>query len=254
MSGAARSALPGVLTLIAVVGGWAVWVEVSGVEPYLLPSPAEVVAAGWNTRSALAGHLGVTLLEAVVGFVAGSLVGLGLAVAMTLVEPVRRAVQPLLVLFQSVPPIILAPLFIVWFGFGLFPKILVVALIALFPITIAALDGMRSTDPEVIDLLRGLGAGRLAILRRARIPAAIPETVAGAKVGASYAVFGAVVGEGFGASRGLGVYLNRSQASYQTDQIFAAVVLMGVAGLVLFGLVTLLGRLVTPWTRAAEPG
>lgn len=246
------TAVPFVAAVVGTVVGWAAYVELSGVEPYLVPSPGQVVEAGWRTREVLIDHLQITLAEAFIGFAAGTAIGLALAVVLVVVEPLRRAVQPLLVISQSVPPMILAPLFIVWFGFGLFPKILVVSLIALFPVTIAAVDGMRSADPELVDLLRGLGAGRFEVLRRVRFPAALPEIVAGAKVGASYAVFGAVIGEGFGASRGLGVYLNRSQASYRTDQIFAAVVLMAVAGVILFGLVSLAGALATPWTRTTS--
>lgn len=251
MMARARGAVPLVVTVAAVLVGWALYVELSGVESYLVPSPGEVMDAGWRTRASLLDHLRITLVEAFVGFAIGTTVGLVLAVALVVIDPLRRAVQPLLVISQSVPPMILAPLFIVWFGFGLFPKILVVTLIALFPVTIAAVDGMRSADGELVELLRGLGAGRIEVLRRVRLPAALPEIVAGAKVGASYAVFGAVIGEGFGASRGLGVYLNRSQASFRTDQIFAAVALMALAGVLLFGLVSLVGTLATPWTRAS---
>ena len=248
-----RVLAPSLIALTGAVAVWAIYVQVSGVESYLVPSPASVGRAAWRTRDSLAGHLRVTLTEAFVGFGIGATAGLLLAMILTLVDRLRRAIQPLLVISQSVPPVILAPLFIVWFGFGPGPKVLVVVLIALFPVTISALDGMRSADPELIDLLRGLGASRFETLHRVRIPSALPEIFAGAKVAASYAVFGAVVGESMGASEGLGVYLRRSQASFRTDQIFAAVALMAVAGVLLFAVVSAAGWLATPWTRATEP-
>lgn len=244
-----RRAAPAALALVAVVVVWDLGVRITGAADYLFPSPGEVAEALWRTRSALDDHLLSTLTIAIVGLAAGAVAGVVIALALAASDVARRAVEPLLVISQSVPAVILAPLFIVWFGFGMFPKVLVVALIAFFPIAIATLEGLRGADAEHVDLLRSLGAGRLETLRRVRIPSALPGFFAGMKVAAAYAVFGAVVAEWMGASVGLGVYLQRSQASFRTDQIFAAIVLIAIAGMVLYGLVSLAARLAMPWNQ-----
>ncbi len=248
-----RVALPPVTAVVAAVVAWHVAVTVLDVPDYQVPTPGEVWSAGWRTRDPLGGHLRATLGVALVGLGAGAAAGVLLAVVLAVSTPLRRAAEPILVVSQSVPAVVLAPLFAVWFGFGSGPKVLVVALVAFFPIAISTLEGLRGADPDLVELLRGLGAGRVDTLRRVRIPAALPGFFAGARVAAAYAVFGAVVAEWMGASEGLGVYLQRSQASFRTAQIFAAVGLVAVAGIVLFSLVVAAAHLSMPWRRAADP-
>lgn len=245
-----RRSLPAALTLAGLIVAWDLGVRLTGVADYLLPAPAEVAAALWRTRSVLGDHLAATLTIAAVGLAAGAASGVIIALSLASSEVLRRALQPILVVSQSVPAIVLAPLFIVWFGFGLFPKALVVALIAFFPVAIATLDGLRNADPEHLELLRSLGAGRFETMQRVRVPSAMPGFFAGLKVAAAYAVFGAVVAEWMGAASGLGVYLQRSQASFRTDQIFGAVALIAISGMVLFALVGLAARLAMPWKQA----
>lgn len=249
---ALRRAAPPLVTLVAVVVVWDLAVRVTGVAAYLVPAPAEVAQALWRTRESLGGHLLATSTVAVIGLLAGAITGVVIALALASSQIARRAVAPLLVISQSVPAVILAPLFIVWFGFGMFPKVLVVALIGFFPIAIATLAGLLDADEEHLDLLASLGAGRFETMRRVRIPAALPGFFAGSKVAAAYAVFGAVVAEWMGSAQGLGVYLQRSRASFRTDQMFAAIVLIALAGMILFGLVALAARAAMPWKRSPD--
>ncbi|MEO1065409.1 MAG: ABC transporter permease [Actinomycetota bacterium] len=250
---AAARVAPVASALLLLIALWDLGVRIFEPEPWLVPPPGDVVDAFWRTRSVLDDHLRATMTEAVLGLVIGSLAGAALAIGLSLSTPVRRAVQPLLIATQSVPLVVLAPLLIVWFGFGTGPRVAVVAIIAFFPVAISTLESLLGTDAEVIELFRGLGAGRRTTLWQARLPAALPGFFAGMKVSSAYAMFGAVVAEWMGASVGLGVYLQRSQASFRTDQLFAAVFLIAVASMALFGLVSLLARVALPW-RHPEPG
>ncbi|MEM8903981.1 MAG: ABC transporter permease [Actinomycetota bacterium] len=243
---------PVVVALVALVVAWDLGVRLFDPEPWLVPPPGDVVDAFWRTRSVLDDHVRATMTEALLGLLLGSFAGAVLALALSLSAPVRRAVQPLLVVSQSVPMVVLAPILIVWFGFGTGPRVAVVALIAFFPVAISTLDSLLGADAELVELFRGLGAGRLTTLWRVRLPAAGPGFFAGMKVSAAYAMFGAVIAEWMGASVGLGVYLQRSQASFRTDQLFAAVIVIAAASMALFGLVSLAARLALPWRHTDE--
>lgn len=243
-----RSA-PVVVALIGLVAAWDVGVRIFDPEPWLVPPPGDVFDAFWRTRSVLDDHVRATMTEAILGLAIGSIGGATLALLLSLSAPVRRAVQPLLVVSQSIPMVVLAPLLIVWFGFGTGPRVAVVALIAFFPVAISTLDSLLGADAELLELFRGLGAGRLTVLWRVRLPSAVPGFFAGMKVSSAYAMFGAVIAEWMGASVGLGVYLQRSQASFRTDQLFAAVLIIAAASMALFGLVSLAARVALPWRR-----
>jgi ABC-type nitrate/sulfonate/bicarbonate transport system permease component len=203
-------------------------------------------------RPVLPGHVAATLASAVAGLVAAALTGALLAVAITAVGLVRRVVYPLLVVSQTIPMIVLAPLLVAWFGFGLWPKVLVVALIGFFPIVVSTVDGIDGADPDAIDLVRSMGASRLDLVRHVLVPAALPAFFAGLKIAAAYAMVGAVIAEWMGASAGLGLLLTRSQASFRVDQVFVGIALIAVVSVGLFAAVRLLGRLATPWTTIDE--
>lgn len=243
---------PPLLLLGALVGAWELWVVVDDTPAYVLPSPGRIAGAAWSSASLLPGHVGVTVVEAVAGLVAGAVVGLLVAVAIATVDVVRRVLEPLLVVSQTVPMLVLAPLLVLWFGFGLTPKIVVVALIAFFPVAVATAQGLAGADPELADLVRGMGAGRRQVLAVVQLPAAVPAFFAGLRIAAAYAVAGAVVGEWVGAERGLGVFITRSQASYQVDRIFVTVAVIAGLSMALFALVTAAGHLAAPWDR--RPG
>jgi ABC-type nitrate/sulfonate/bicarbonate transport system permease component len=234
--------------LAAVVGAWEALVRVAGLAPYELPAPSRVAWALVDTRDLLVPHLrataGVALLGLSLGAVAGVVIGAALAIA-----PLLRAMfQPLLVASQSVPAVVLAPVFIVWFGFGLLPRLLVVTLVVLFPVAVATADGLADADPELVDLIAANGGSRWDVLQTVRAPHTLGTLFAGLRIAASYAMFAAVVAEYMGgAEHGLGLYLLRSQRSFRNDQAFAAIVVIAAASVLLHALVVAAGRLATPW-------
>jgi len=244
--------LPALLLLAALVAGWEAWVRVFDTKPYILPAPSRVWSAFLDVRGVLPGHIRTTMTEAVLGLVYGAVVGVVLAVLIASLPLVRRVLYPLLVVSQTIPMVVLAPLLIAWFGFGMTPKIVVVALIAFFPIVVSTAEALAGADPEMVGLVRSMGAGRLQVMRYVLLPSALPAFFAGLKIAAAYAVVGAVIGEWVGASSGLGLFITRSQRSFRVDQIFVAVVVVALTSIALFGVVHVLARLVSPWMYVRE--
>lgn len=238
------------LALIGAVLLWALLVRVTDVPAYLLPAPSSVWEAAWGDRALLATHLAATLRITLAGFALGVVLGVAIAIVLGLSATLRRAVEPILIASQAIPPVVFAPLLIAAMGFGMWPKVLVVTLGAFFPVVIAASAAMRDADRYLVDLLVSMGASRLTVLRRVRLPGAVPSVVAGAKVAASYVVFSAIIAEWMGSSVGLGVYLQRSQASYKMDQLFAAVGIIAVLGVLLFWFSSLLGSVALARSRS----
>jgi len=247
-----RRLLPPTVLLAALVGSWQLVVDARHLAPYLLPSPSRIVRALPPVAGALTNDAATTTEEAVLGLLVGAAVGGLLALAIASFPLVRRALYPLLVGSQTIPMIVLAPLLVLWFGYGLTPKVVVVALIVFFPVVVSTVAGLTSVDAEMVDLVRSMGAGRTQILRMVLIPAAVPAFFSGLRISAAYAVAGAVVGEWVGASSGLGLFIDRSKASFRVDRVFVAVVLVAVLSMVLFGIVGLLARIASPWRYAAH--
>ena len=243
--------LPPLALLAVLVVLWELVVVLAGVPDYVLPAPSEVAAALVGNVDVVAGHTVSTLTTAVVGLLAGAGLGVGLAFAMAVSATLRAALYPLVVVSQSIPMVVLAPLFVVWFGFGLMPRLLVVALVSFFPVAVATVGALTSPDRDQVDLVRAMGGSRGDVVRHVLLPGAVPGLFTGLKVAASYAMFAAVVGEWIGASSGLGLYLERSRASFATDQMFAAVVVIAAVSVLLVGLVFAAERLAAPW-RVAE--
>ncbi|GAA1324625.1 ABC transporter permease [Leucobacter albus] len=247
-----RQILPALLAALGAVLLWGLLVRVTDAPSYLLPSPASVWEAGWNDRALLAAHLAATMRIALAGLALGAVCGIGFGTLLGLSGTLRRAAEPLLIASQAIPPVVFAPILIAAMGFGAFPKILVVTLGAFFPIAISASAAMRDADRYLVDLLVSMGASPVTVLRRVKLPGSTPAIVAGAKVAASYVVFSAIIAEWMGSSIGLGVYLQRSQASYKMDQLFAAVGVIAVLGVLLFWLTSLIGDLVLSQTRSTR--
>jgi len=238
---------------LAVAGGLAAWeaaVALTATPAWLLPAPSTILVASVEARDLLLRHSAVTLLEALLGFAAALTLGLVLAVAMALSPAVERALYPLVIASQAINPLAVAPLLLIWLGYGLEPKIVIVVLVCFFPIVVNTIDGLRAVDPEYVRLLRSLGAGRWQALRLVRLPAALPFLLSGAKVAVAVSVIGAVIGEWVGASAGLGYFMIRSAASLQTARVFAAVVITALLGLALFGLAALVEARLLPWRRS----
>lgn len=248
----ARWLPPAVLIALLLVA-WELGVAVFDTPAYILPPPSAVWSAFWEVRPLLGAHISTTATEALIGVLAGASAGLALAVAVWAVPLLRRVTYPLLVASQTVPMVVLAPLLVLWFGFGLTPKVLVVALIVVFPVAISTVQGLAGADGEQIDLLRSMGAGRAEILRIVLVPTATPAFFAGLRIAAAYAVAGAVIGEWVGASSGLGLFIVRAQNSFRVDRVFVGVAVIATLSIALFLVVDLLARLAAPWQRAETP-
>ena len=247
---ALREYLPALLLLVALVGFWEWWVAAFDTKPYVLPAPSRIWDAFWETKGLLPRHIRTTMTEAIVGLVCGAGVGVALAVLLASVPLVRRVLYPLLIVSQTIPMVVLAPLLIIWFGFGLTPKIVVVGLIGFFPVVVATADALMRADPEMVGLVRSMGANRVQVLRHVLVPAATPAFFSGLQIAAAYAVTGAVIGEWVGASSGLGLFITRSQTSFRVDQVFVAVIIVALTSLALFAAVHLAGRAASPWMYA----
>lgn len=234
-------------SVVALLAIWQAWVRLGDVAPWIMPAPTEVGSAAWSGRSALASHALTTLTEAVLGLVIGTAAGLGIALVIALVPAIRRAVWPLVVTSQTIPIIVLAPLVAIWFGYGITPKVVLVALICFFPVAVAAVAGMAGADPEHVELVRSFGATRIDELRHVRIPASLGGVVAGVRIAAAYAVGNAVIGEYVGGTSGLGIFIDQAHRSYRTDRMIAGVAVIAVVSVVLFTLVGWIGRQLTPW-------
>ena len=249
----ARRYLAPVAVILVLLGAWelaARWDWISNalnIEDFLVPAPSDIAKSLWEDRSLLSSNAWVTLKEVVFGFAIAAVAGIGFALLIHLSETARRAVYPLLIASQTIPIVILAPILVVWFGFGLTPKLVIVALICFFPITVNMLDGLRSVDPDLTKMLRSLGAGRLQRLWRAEIPTALPYAFSGARVAITVSVIGAVFAEYVGSSEGLGHLINQAQAQLLTARSFAAVVVLSAMAILLFALVSLIERKVITW-------
>jgi ABC-type nitrate/sulfonate/bicarbonate transport system permease component len=236
----------------AVVLLWEAYVRLGGIDPITLPSPSRVLGATWDFREAAVGHLVPTLVEAVVGCAVSVTFAIGAAIALDRWGPVRRAFEPLLVTSQTIPVVAIAPLFVIWFGFGLLPKVIIVVLVTFFPVTIALLDGFGRVDPQAMDLLRSMGATARQTFRNLRWPAALPSLFTGLRISVVYAVIGAIFGEYVGATEGLGIWMRLSQNSFRTDLVFGAILLTAIVSIALYVAVGIVERLVVPWSPTAR--
>ena len=243
---------PPILLVGAIVLVWEAYVRLASLDPITLPAPTRVLSALWDARDAAVGNLVPTLVEALVGCTLSVTLAIGVAVALDRWAPVRRAVEPLLVTSQTIPIVAIAPLFVIWFGFGLLPKVLIVVLVTFFPVAIALLDGFGRVDPEAMTLMRSMGATARQTFRKLRWPSALPSLFTGLRISAVYAVIGAIFGEYVGATDGLGIWMRVSQNSFRTDLVFGAILLTAIVSVALYLGVGVLERAVVPWSPAAR--
>jgi NitT/TauT family transport system permease protein/putative hydroxymethylpyrimidine transport system permease protein len=248
-----RRWLPPLGILIAMLGAWELAARLDvianalHIEPFLVPAPSDVAQSVWNDRGLLADNGWVTMKEVVAGFALSVVAGVGFAVVLHLSPALRRAIYPLLVASQTVPIVVIAPILVVWLGFGIGPKLVIIALICFFPITVNTLDGLGSVDPDLVKMMRTLDANRRQILGRVEAPTALPYFFSGAKVAVAVAVIGAVFGEWSGSSSGLGHLIQEASAQLQTARTFAAVAVLSALAILLFALLAGLERKVAWW-------
>jgi ABC-type nitrate/sulfonate/bicarbonate transport system permease component len=237
------------LLLALLVGAWQLVSTLPGVDKLILSSPGDTARALAHNRSLLLHNAWVTLVEVLLGLATAVAVGAGAALAMHLMRPLRDAAYPLLVASQAIPVVVIAPLLVLAFDYGIGPKIAIIALICFFPITVNLLDGLRGTDPDLLKLMRSLGASRGQTLRKVELPACLPYLFSGLRVAATVSVIGAVFGEWAGADDGLGLLVLNDTHQLETPRVYAGVVILTAMAVALFALVTLLERVAVPWNR-----
>jgi ABC-type nitrate/sulfonate/bicarbonate transport system permease component len=247
-----RGLLAGAL-LAGFVLLWQGVASLESVDDLTLASPVETWEALREDFSLLMDNAGVTLVEVVLGLAIAVAAGLLFAVGMHLSRALREAAYPLLVASQAIPIVVLAPIFVLAFDYGIGPKLAIVALICFFPITVNVLDGLRSVDPDLLKLMRSLGAGRLRTLAKVELPGSLPFFFSGLRVAATVSVIGAVFGEWAGADEGLGRLVLLGNNQLQTPRVYAGIVILTLMAVALFALATLAERVACPWNREERP-
>ncbi len=240
--------LPAAGLLLALLLLWEAAIRLLAIPTFVLPAPSAIAASLVSDQAALAWAAWVTAGEVLLGFALSGLVGAALALSIARFDRFGRALYPLIVLFQTVPKVALAPLFILWFGYGLAPKVVLIVVIAFFPVGLDMLAGLRAVDPNLVALMRSVGSGRSEILWRVQVPTALPYLMSGLKIAVTLSVIGAIVGEFSGASAGLGYVIQFASTQLETPLVFAALVEVSVLGVVFYYLVELAERLLVPWS------
>jgi putative hydroxymethylpyrimidine transport system permease protein len=243
-----------VLLVAALLGGWELYADAGGVDDFILPAPSQIATALWEDRSLLWSNLLVTGQEVGLGILVALVLGFVLAVALHFSGALRRGVYPLLVASQAVPIVIIAPLLVVWFGFGIVPKLAIIALVCFFPVVVTTLDALRSVDPDQLKLMRTLDASRWQAFRWAEAPAALPAALSGARIAVAVAVIGAVFAEYAGSSEGLGHLMLQAIPQLETARAYAAVVLLAAFAILLFSALSLVERRLVPWAHRRPQG
>jgi putative hydroxymethylpyrimidine transport system permease protein len=244
------------LVLAILIGAWELYVDLGGVDPLILPAPHAVARAMYEDRSLLWSNFVTTAEEVLLGITLASAASLALAVAIHFSSTLRRAIYPLLVASQAIPIPIIAPLLVLWVGFGLLPKLVVIALVSFFPIVVTALAGLAAVDPDLLKLMRTFDASRARTFRHVELPSALPGVLTGAKIAVTVAVIGAVFAELAGSSSGLGYLYQQSQGQLLMPRAYAIVVILCLFAVALFGLLTLAERATVPWAyqpRGEQP-
>ena len=243
---------PALVLTLALLALWELFVRAGHVSVQVLPSPIAIIQALFNNWSIIYDNTLQTLLETVLGLTLAALLGLLLAITLDISSWVRRAVYPLLITSQTIPIIALAPLLLIWIGYDIRPKLIIVTLYCFFPIAVATVDGLASAEPELIKLLHSMRATRWQILRLVRLPGAMPAFFSGLRIAAAYSVIGAIFGEYVGAEKGLGIYMQKAANSFATIDVFAAILVTTILSLLLFGLVSLIERIALPWYHGSK--
>ncbi|MDW5595845.1 ABC transporter permease [Conexibacter stalactiti] len=238
--------------ILLLLGVWQ-FISATGIMDELtLPAPTTVAESLWVDRAMYWDNAKVTLTEIVIGIVIGITLGVLLGIAIALQRVLRVALYPLVVGSQSLPVLALAPILVLWLGFGIAPKIVIVVQIIFFPVTVATIQGLSSVSSEVLVFGRSLGASSWTLFWKVRVPAMLPYFFGGLKIASSYAAVAAVIAEWTGSDRGLGALMLRANSDYNTEVVFGSVVIITVIGLSLFGLASLAERKLTPWAHASR--
>lgn len=242
-----RRKAPAVIAMAALLTVWQGACSLGFVPGYMLPSPLDVIRAFVGEFPILCQNATVTLQEAFLGLLLGVAMGFGFAVFMDAFDPLYRALNPILVITQTIPTVAIAPLLVLWFGYEMTPKIILIVITTFFPVTVGLLEGFRSADPDAMALLRSMGAGKWQVFRYLKCPSALPQFFSALRIAAAYSVVGAVISEWLGGFSGLGVYMTRVKKAFAFDKMFAVIFLISAISLILMALVSVAERVAMPY-------
>lgn len=231
-----------VASILLLVGLWELVVFIYAMDEWFLPAPSVIYQEAIDVFPTFLPHIQATVKLALIGFFIGGMFGLFLATVLHMFPTLRNAMYPLLVLSQNVPIIVLAPLFIIWFGFGALPKLILIALACFFPIAVSTLGGLAQTDRELVHYMKMMGAGKWQLFWKLEFPYAIPAIFSGLKIAGTYSVMAAVISEWLGAQEGIGVFMTVASSSYRTSRVFVAIVVIMVVSIIFFSCIVWLER------------
>ncbi len=234
-------------TLIFLVVLTEIIVKVNDIPKYILPAPSRVLKTMWESRALLLHHSLITIYEAIVGFVISVILAFVIGASIYNKKRLKAIIYPFLLISQTIPLIAIAPIILIWLGFGIMPKIVIVVIICVFPMLVSFLDGLASVDKELLDLFHVMRANKREIFFKVILPNSLSSFFAGAKISATYAIMGAVIGEWLGAKSGLGIYMTRTLSSFKTDGLFASILIVILLSILLFKLIEGIEKLVMPW-------
>nr|WP_245265460.1 ABC transporter permease [Mesorhizobium sp. LSJC265A00] len=244
--------IPAACASALLLAAWELYARYGGAAPTMLPAPSRVLQQAWEHRAALADNTLPTIRATSAGFACSLVAAFVLSALVDFLAPLRRALFPLLIISQTLPLVAIAPLIVLWFGFGLMPKILLVALVTFFPMMVALVEGFAATSKAISQMLATMGAGRWRIFWLARLPSALPYFFAGLRISITYAVVGAIFAEYAGAAKGLGIYMLNAKNNFRPDLVLAAVAVSAALTLVLFAIAVLVQRFAMPWENAGS--
>ncbi|AIF44623.1 ABC transporter permease [Virgibacillus sp. SK37] len=237
----------GAILLFIII--WQVATRVFTIEEWLLPSPTDIIKEANQTWGEFLFHFMATVKLTIVGFIIGISVGLAVAILLHMLPKVRETFYPFLILSQNIPIIVLAPLLVIWFGFGSLPKLIIITLSCFFPIAVSALGGFQQTSRELVHYMKMMGATKGQLFWKLEFPHALPSVFSGLKIAATYSVMAAVISEWLGAQEGIGVFMTLATSSFRTSRVFVAIIVVMVLSLTFFGLIVLLEKLVLKWNK-----
>lgn len=231
---------------------WQLVVDKGGIPKYILPSPKDIINTLFRIMPDLKPHIYATLYEALLGFLLSVIFAIILSIIMDSVKIVKSCIYPILVISQTIPTIALAPIFIIWFGFGMLPKVIVVVMVCFFPIVISLVDGLEAADNDMLSLMDIMGASRIQKFIFVKFPGSLGSFFSGLRIAATYSIMGAIIGEWLGGDKGLGIFMVRAKNAYALDKIFAAIIIIIILSMTLFGFMYMLQYIFMPWQRKVK--
>lgn len=242
-----KAAWPPIVVVFLLLIGWQLAVTIFKIEFWILPDPIAIVKEGIHNFRSLWMHTVATIKLTLIGFSIGIVIGIGVSWLLHLLPGFKRGFYPILVLSQNIPMIALAPLLMIWFGFGILPKVIVITIVCFFPICVALLDGFMQTDQVMLSYMKMIGATRLQIFRKLELPHALPSLFSGLKISATYAVSGAMISEWLSSDKGIGYYMKQQKAGFRTDRVFDSIFIIVLLSIILFYGIVLIEGLVIRW-------